>query len=32
VRSNFDWRDLRGLGKMLGPMFFSPSPEQGSAV
>jgi hypothetical protein len=26
---NFDWRDLRGLGRMLGSMFFSPGPEHG---
>jgi hypothetical protein len=22
VRDNFHWRDLRGLGKMLGTMYF----------
>jgi hypothetical protein len=32
VRDNFDWRGLRGLGKMLGSMFFSPSPRQGSTA
>ena len=24
---NFDWRDLRGLGKLLGSMFSGPRPQ-----